>query len=56
MRRLRDEPVPAEELADSQAFLTGSMPLRLETNEGVAATLLDMERYDLGADYLLRYQ
>jgi len=55
VRRLRDEPVPAEELADSQAFLTGSMPLRLETNEGVAATLLDMERYDLGLDYLLRY-
>jgi zinc protease len=55
VRRLCDEPVPAEELADSQAFLTGSMPLRLETNEGVAATLLDMERYQLGLDYLLRY-
>ncbi len=55
VRRLRDEPVPAEELADSQSFLTGSMPLRLETNEGVAQTLLDMERHDLGFDYLLRY-
>lgn len=55
VRRLRDEPVSAEELADSQAFLTGSMPIRLETNEGVAATLLDMERYQLGLDYLLRY-
>jgi zinc protease len=55
VRRLRDEPVPAGELADSQAFLTGSMPLRLETNEGVAQTLLDMERHDLGFDYLLRY-
>jgi zinc protease len=55
VRRLRDEPVPAGELADSQAFLTGSMPLRLETNEGVARTLLDMERYALGFDYLLRY-
>jgi zinc protease len=55
VRRLRDEPVPAGELADSQAFLTGSMPLRLETNEGVAQTLLDMERHDLGLDYLLRY-
>ncbi len=55
VRRLRDEPVPAEELADSHAYLTGTMPLRLETNEGVATTLLDMERYELGFDYLLRF-
>jgi zinc protease len=55
VRRLRDELMPADELADSQSFLTGSMPLRLETNEGIANTLLDIERYDLGFDYLLRY-
>lgn len=55
VRRLRDTPVPAEELADSQSYLIGSMPLRLETNEGVARTLLDMERYGLGLDYLQRF-
>jgi zinc protease len=55
VRRLRDELVPADELADSQSFLSGSMPLRLETSEGVAQTLLDIERHDLGFDYLLRY-
>jgi len=55
VRCLRDEPVPAQELADSQSFLTGSMPLRLETNEGLAGTILDIERYDLGFDYLRRY-
>jgi zinc protease len=55
LRRLRAELVPPEELADSQSYLTGSMPLRLETNEGLASTLLDMERYDLGLDYLQRY-
>jgi zinc protease len=55
VRRLCNEPVPAEELADSQSFLTGSMPLRLETNEGIASALLDMERYVLGLDYLQRY-
>jgi zinc protease len=55
VRRLRDEPVPVDELADSQAFLTGSMPLRLETNEGIARMLLDVARYDLGLDYLQRY-
>jgi zinc protease len=55
IRRLRDESVPADELADSQSFLTGSMPLRLETNEGIANAMLDMERNSLGFDYLVRY-
>ena len=54
-RRLRDESVPQDELADSQAYLTGIMPLRLETNEGVVSTLLDIERHRLGLDFLLRY-
>ena len=54
-RRLRDEPVPQDELSDSQSYLTGSMPLRLETNEGVVGALLDIERHELGLDYLLRY-
>jgi zinc protease len=55
VRRLRDEPVAEEELSDSQSFMTGSMPLRLETNEGISSTLLTMEQYDLGLDYLLRF-
>jgi zinc protease len=55
IRRLRDELVPQEELNDSKAYLTGSMPLRLETNEGMTGYLLDVERYDLGLDYLDRY-
>jgi zinc protease len=53
--RLREEPVPDAELADSQAYMTGVLPLTLETNEGVAATLLNMEYYKLGLDYLERY-
>jgi len=55
VRRLREEPVHPADLADCQAYLTGSMPLRLETNEGVAGALLDIERYNLGLDYLQRY-
>ncbi len=56
IRRLQDEPVPDEELADSKSYLTGSLPLHLETNEGVAQALSNIERYDLGLDYLQRYQ
>lgn len=55
VRRLRDEPVEAGELADSQSYLTGSLPLRLETNEGIAGSLLEIERYGLGLDHFQRY-
>ena len=53
--RIRQEPAGEAELSDNKAFITGSLPLRLETNEGVAQAILDMERYGLGLDYLQRY-
>ena len=53
--RLRDELVTEEELADAQDYLTGILPLRLETNEGVAGAMIEMELYGLGLDFLQRY-
>jgi zinc protease len=53
--RLANERVGDEELADTQAYLTGVLPLQLETNEGVASTLLNIEWNGLGLDYLHRY-
>jgi zinc protease len=47
--------VPDEELADSRAYMTGTLPIGLETNAGVATTLHNMEWYGLGLDYLQRY-
>lgn len=55
IHRIQDELVSEDELDDAKAYMTGSLPLVLETNEGVASTLLDMEFYDLGLDYLQRY-
>jgi zinc protease len=55
IRRLQDEPVPADELEDNKSYLIGSVPIHLETNDGVAETLLDIELYQLGLDYLQRY-
>jgi len=52
---MMDEPVTAEELADSQAYRTGSLPMSLETNSGLVDIITDMELYDLGLDYLQRY-
>ncbi|MFN8511612.1 MAG: pitrilysin family protein [Thermomicrobiales bacterium] len=55
LRRLQDEPVGEDELLDAQDFLTGSLPLALESQDGVARSALDIELYDLGLDYLDRY-
>jgi zinc protease len=55
IRRMRKEAVLDQELEDGQDYLTGSLPLRLETNEGIAGTLLDMDLYQLGDDYIIRY-
>ncbi len=53
--RFVKEPVSEEELADSQANFVGRMPLSLESNNGVASALINIERYDLGMDYYRRY-
>ena len=55
LRRMRDDGVTDEELADGKSFLTGVLPLALETNDGVANTLLSIQHYDLGLDFLVRY-
>ncbi len=55
VRRIREETVPEDELRDNKSYITGSLPLRLETNEGVAQAIVNMERYNLGLDYLQRY-
>jgi zinc protease len=55
IRRVTSEPVSADELSDNKANFIGRLPLQLETNEGVAGTILMMERFELGLDYLHRY-
>jgi zinc protease len=55
IRRLLDEPVGAEELAENKSYATGSMPLALETNDSLAQNILNLELYGLGLDYLLHY-
>ena len=52
---MRREPISATDLADNQAYFKGRLPLQLETNEGIAGTLLTIECFELGLDYLLEY-
>ncbi len=55
INRLRDQPVPDDEIEDSKRYLTGSLPIQLETNDGVAGIIVDLEWYGLGLDYIQRY-
>jgi zinc protease len=55
LNRLRDELVSDHELEDAKSFLTGVLPLALETHDGVASILLAIEEFGLGLDYLDRY-
>jgi zinc protease len=43
-----------EELSDAQDYMIGSLALGLETNDGIAGTLLGIERYHLGLDFIAR--
>lgn len=54
VRKMVDEGITDEELADNQSYFIGRIPLQLESNEGVAGTILSMETYELGLDYLVR--
>lgn len=55
IRRMRDERVSETELADAQAYLTGSFPARLETTAQLARLLTAVEFFGLGLDYADRY-
>ena len=54
--RILEEPISVDELEDSKAFLTGSLPLHLETNEGLSQAIINIERHNLGLDYLRQYK
>jgi zinc protease len=53
--RFTREPVSADELSDSQAYFLGRLPLRMESNAGMANALLNIERFQLGLEYYREY-
>lgn len=55
IRRVREELVTEEELSDAKDYLTGSFPLRFDTNRKVANFLAQVEYFQLGLDYPERY-
>jgi len=55
IKRFITQPVSDEELLENKANFIGRMPLQLESNEGVAAALVHLERHNLGLDYYRHY-
>ncbi|HEU5316508.1 MAG TPA: pitrilysin family protein [Chloroflexota bacterium] len=55
MQRLREGGVTPQELDRGKSYSTGSLVLHLETNDGVAGLIQDIELFDLGLDYADRY-
>jgi zinc protease len=55
IERLCDDLIPDDELADAKSYLTGVLPLALESNDGIVNLLLSIDYFDLGLDYLERY-
>ncbi len=53
--RFVNELVLLDELQDSQANYIGRLPLSMESNGGVAAALINLERYELGLDFYRRF-
>ena len=56
IRRIQDQLVTEKELADAQAYLTGSFPLKMDTSAKIAGILTSIEIYNLGLDYPQTYQ
>ncbi len=56
VKRLRDDGASNDEVAAARDYLTGIMPLELQTTEQLAARLADLVIYDLPDDYFAEYR
>lgn len=54
--RIRTEPIAEQELVDNKAFLTGLLPIRIETQEGLTDQLVQIKMFDLPDNYLQTYR
>jgi zinc protease len=54
--RIRTEPIPEQELQNNKAFLTGLLPIRIETQEGLTDQLVQLKMFDLPDNYLQNYR
>jgi zinc protease len=56
IERIRTQPVSDEELASAKRYLTGSFPLRFDSDAEMVSFFSQVEFYGLGLDYPDRYE
>jgi len=56
MNRIITEPLSDKELSDAKSYLTGSFPLRIDSNSKLAGMLVQIEFNNLGLDYVDNYR
>lgn len=56
MKKLKEKGITDDELKEAKAFLVGSFPLRIDTMKKLSEFLLVTDFYELGDDYINRYQ
>ncbi len=54
LARMRDQGVTPQELEDAKTYLTGSYPLRFDSNAKIAEQLLGLQLENIGIDYIGR--
>ena len=54
LKRLREDGITEEELKNAKTYLTGSYPLRFDSNNKIASQLVAIQLEDLGIDYIDR--
>ncbi|HET9451776.1 MAG TPA: pitrilysin family protein [Aggregicoccus sp.] len=54
--KVREKGLKAKELASAQTYLAGLYPLRTETNESIAAGIVDIRLHNLGDDWVERFR
>jgi zinc protease len=55
LKKFIEKGVTATELAEAKAYLTGSFPMRMDTNAKMVKLLSAIEFYGLGLDYPEKY-
>jgi zinc protease len=55
LKKLTEKGVSQSELSEAKAYLTGSFPLRMDTNAKMVRLLSAVEMYDLGFDFPEKY-
>mgnify|MGYP001586702468 CR=1 FL=1 len=56
MDKIRNTPVPAQELADAKNYLTGIFPIQLETMDGLLNQIVRIQMHNLSPTYLQNYR